>query len=243
MSGSSDWDSIFVKGGMRIDIDGTDSLNFTELANQDDRESSSDQLLLTVQGYVNSDDDLEFNYSNKPTALSDDNDDNNYYITTSGTYMITDEGSDDKGKVNFYVPNSEVQYKASVNIGQTSTKLTERVSADRVDERFLELQQEGYTVTKTAVEKSNVEFDVSAPINDVNAGSSDNIVVGGPAVNSKARELLGAGVVGVDAGQAVVRYFSSSNSILVYGYSKAGTLAAAKKLVSNSAQDGNKFNE
>ncbi|NQZ85426.1 MAG: hypothetical protein HRU03_06930, partial [Nanoarchaeales archaeon] len=45
-----------------------------------------------------------------------------------------------------------------------------------------------------------------------------------------AASLLGEGVVGVSEGEAVIRFFAEENSVLVYGYDAAGTVAAANKL-------------
>jgi len=68
----------------------------------------------------------------------------------------------------------------------------------------------------------------------------DAIVVGGPAVNSAARALLGIEAytieqAGVAEGEAVAKYFADNNNVLVYGYSGADTAAIVEKLNAGTA--------
>ena len=104
-------------------------------------------------------------------------------------------------------------------------------------DKVAELEADGYTiVSQETMTTEEVEFDITAPVTDSQAsGSSDMIVVGGPAVNEVAADLLGLSfptydsASGVNEGEAVIRFFESENSVLVYGWSAADTKAAADK--------------
>lgn len=159
-----------------------------------------------------------------------DDSDYDLYVDSYGTMVKFD--TEDYKSVTISVPEEEVFGKISFNFGAAGSSVeTFTVDADMADAKVAELEEEGYTVSTEKVSSESVEFDITAPVmaSEV-SGNEDMIVVGGPAVNSVAVSLLGEGVVGVEEGEAVVRYFAEANSVLVYGYDLAGTVAAANKL-------------
>lgn len=158
------------------------------------------------------------------------------YVDHYGTKVTVD--TDKKDSVSIMVPDKEVEGLVDVNFGGAApTVSTYTVDEDMADAKVKELEDKGYTVSTEKVTTSAVEVDISAPViaSEV-SGMSDMIVVGGPAVNMVASKLLGLAYPamgtdsGLSAGEAVVRYFDNSNSVLVYGWDAAGTTAAANKL-------------
>ncbi|NQZ85416.1 MAG: hypothetical protein HRU03_06880 [Nanoarchaeales archaeon] len=153
-----------------------------------------------------------------------------------GTRVTVD--TDDFSSIKIEVPNKEVQGLVDINFGgaapQVSTYTVDKASADA---KVKQLEDDGYTVTTETVSTMAVSFDITAPVmaSDV-TGMSDMVVIGGPAANMVAAKLLGVPfpsfgeASGLEEGEAVVRYFSNSNSVLVYGWDAAGTVAAANKL-------------
>ena len=183
-------------------------------------------------------------------AKSDKDADSNwqYGLTKVGTY--SEEDTEDNEQLTLWTPEKEIEYSIKFNFGEVSSGMegSRVVPASKADEEYAKLEEEGFSVTRNSVEASNVEFSVSAPVMDSAASGSNMIVVGGPAVNSQARALLGMSDysmanAGVSEGEAVVRYFSSKNSVLAYGWSSAGTMAAVRSLVDGSAVDNRKFSE
>ena len=147
----------------------------------------------------------------------------------------------------------EEQVEASVSLvfgGEAASSMTVTVDESAVADKKAELEDEGYTVVSTEnVAASAVTFDVTAPVMDsAVSGSSNMIVVGGPAVNRVAAELLGLsfptyGVAsGVAMDEAVIRYFADKNSIVVYGYEGKDTQAAVAKLNAGTGLSGDLVN-
>jgi hypothetical protein len=159
-----------------------------------------------------------------------DDSDFDLYVDSYGTMVKFD--TEDFNSVTIMVPDKEVFGTISFNFGDAGSKVdTYTVDAAMADAKVAELESDGYTVTTESVSTEAVAFDITAPVMaDEVSGMDDMIVVGGPAVNAVAVSLLGEGVVGVTDGEAVIRYFAESNSVLVYGYDAAGTQAAANKL-------------
>ena len=116
--------------------------------------------------------------------------------------------------------------------------MTRTVSADAVESVKEELEADGYTIVSTeAASSTPVSVDVTGPVMDSAVDSNENlIVVGGPAVNMVARELMGLSSynyetdAGVAPGQGIARYFEEENTVLVYGYSAADTVAVVERL-------------
>ena len=158
------------------------------------------------------------------------------YVDHYGTMLIID--TDKKDDLTIMVPDVEVEGSVSIVFGDMASEVgSVTVDADEVSAKKAELIADGYSITGTEdVAVEAVEFDVSAPVMDSSvSGTSDMIVVGGPAVNQVARDLLGIQTydisqAGVVSGEAVIRYFDDVNSVLVYGYSKEDTLAGVTKL-------------
>jgi hypothetical protein len=158
------------------------------------------------------------------------------YSDAYGTIIRVDD--DDSKYIEIEMPDMQVE----ANVYLTAGAVSDSISTFTVDNsasaaKVKELEDDGYTVTTETVTTSAIEFDISAPVMATEvSGMSDMIVVGGPAVNMVAAKLLGVNypsygaASGLNAGEAVVRYFSNSNSVLVYGWDSAGTTAAANKL-------------
>ncbi len=167
------------------------------------------------------------------------NSDRKTYVDVFGTKVEFD--NKDKEFVRIMVPEEQVRANVKLVFGAASDSYTVTVDADKVDSKKSELKADGYTVVKE--EKLSAEaitFDVKSAVLDTQvSGSSDMIVVGGPAINSVARSLLGINTytidqAGVSENEGVIRYFSDKNSVLVYGYSAKDTSAAVKKLNAGS---------
>ncbi|MCA9486961.1 hypothetical protein H6501_00485 [Candidatus Woesearchaeota archaeon] len=170
--------------------------------------------------------------------VSVDDDNTQEYVNPMGVKVIYD--SEDYKKVKIMVPDKQVEAKVYLVTGTVTSgsTMTVTVDEDEVDAKKAELESDGYTIVDTEnVESSDVSFDITTPKLDTNvSGMDDMIVVGGPAVNAVARKLLGISSYTIDQagvlpGEAVIRYFADSNSVLVYGYEKEDTMAAAEKLV------------
>lgn len=166
----------------------------------------------------------------------EDDSDYKVYVDHYGTKVMVDEDKWDD--ITIMVPSEEVHGSVSINFGGAAPEVsTFTIDANMASSKIGELESEGYTVTTESVTTAAVEMDITAPVmaSEV-SGMSDMVVVGGPAVNMVAAKLLGVAYPsygsssGLAAGEAVVRYFSNSNSVLVYGWDAAGTTAAANKL-------------
>ena len=180
-------------------------------------------------------------YTDAKADVSIDNDDVQEFVDKYGTKIKTD--SEDYEWVEVKTPNEQVEAKASLSFGDSSaSEMSVTVSEDAVEDKRAELEDDGYTITGTEeVSSEEVEFNVSAPEMDSDvAGTQDLIVVGGPAVNAKARELMGidnysVDQAGVAEGEGVARYFEEENSVLIYGYSAADTQAIVENVNAGTA--------
>lgn len=175
--------------------------------------------------------------SGAESDVSESNDDDQEFTNEYG--MIVEYDEEEKRSVKIHVPDEQVRAEVYLVTGGSGAETFETtVDADAVDEMREELEADGYTIVDTeTVTTEEVDFDVSGAVLDTEvAGMDDMIVVGGPAVNEVAAELLSlsfptyGSASGVDQGEAVIRYFASSNSVLVYGYAAADTAAAAEQL-------------
>lgn len=188
-----------------------------------------------LQMKVGGDHDFVNNNGNGDETAEDS--DVDVYVDQYGTMVMFD--MDNFDVVTIWVPDEEVEGMVDVVFGgEGSMEGSVVVDADMVEDKKEELEDEGYTIVGTETMSSEeVEFDVSAPVLDSDvSGMEDMIVVGGPAVNRVAADLLGktyptyGSASGVEMGEAVIRYFESSNSVLVYGYDGDDTAAAAERL-------------
>lgn len=216
------------------DIDGDD----TTVGGDED-----EQVDVTL-AWDSNDEELDLDISSSdfenPGNLADtheDDDDVRMYVTSYGT--IYEHDNDEETFLRIHVPDEQVRAHVSLVTGGSSAQtMTTTVSADAVDETRDELEAEGYTIVSTeTLSSEEVEFDVDAPVLDSEVEEMENlIVVGGPAVNSVAAQMLGlsfpttGSASGVNEGEAVIRHFEESNSVLVYGYSAEDTQAAADRL-------------
>lgn len=168
--------------------------------------------------------------------IADSNNDVKEYVTKYGSVIRVD--AQDSEYVEVETPDEQVYANVYLTTGASSSSSSVTVDASAVDDKKAELEDKGYTITGTESSTTQeVGFDVTAPVLDSDvSGMDDMIVVGGPAVNSVAADLLGmsfptmGAASGVGPDEAVVRYFSDSNSVLVYGYEGKDTAAAADKL-------------
>ena len=241
---------VYAKNGFKVTFDATDLTSMKTITVEEttaDERRDPKALGTVVYSYIDDDDELNAVYTSTNMVSVESDKDNTYQASVVGTFSEEDE---DKGFVKFYVPKEEVNFNVYFRIGEGLSGMegSRVVPASQADEEYAKLEDEGYTVTRSNVEASNVEFSVSAPVMDSAASGSNMIVVGGPAVNSQARALLGMSDysmanAGVSEGEAVVRYFSDKNSVLAYGWSSAGTMAAVRSLVDGSAVDNRRFSE
>ena len=264
-----------LEDGLDVDFSGVESTGLNAIANggllilslntaevsaddgtqEDDKISvqlgydGSDEHVSVAVAYENDGSTTGFDddWSNSENPEKEDGSDVEIYVTPYGLQVEVD--TDETDSVTVRVPDEQVQGMVNLVFGNVEVSEGSRVvPASQAEEEFMKLEDEGFEVEKRDVEASNVEFSVSAPVMDSAASGSNMIVVGGPAVNSQARALLGMSDysmanAGVSEGEAVVRYFSDKNSVLAYGWSSAGTMAAVRSLVDGSAVDNRRFSE
>ncbi|MFH1770216.1 MAG: hypothetical protein ABH828_01530 [archaeon] len=134
-------------------------------------------------------------------------------VTEYGSYIEYDE--DNKEWLKVYVPAEDVDYNVFFNgpaaVVSTST------SADGTY----------YDVNPIGVGIGVLDSDAPA------LGTTPMIVVGGPCVNTVAAELMGNQAdcaAGFEEGKAIIKYFGTSNAILVAGYSAMDTQGASRVL-------------
>ena len=197
-----------------------------------DYDTTDDELTMAVSGYYTS------WQSGSSYDTVDGDDDVQEYVTPYGTLVRFD--NEEAGWVEIYTPDEQVEAQVYMVFGEvaSSSELSVTVDADMADDKKAELEDDGYTIVSTEeVASEAVEFDIDAPVMDSSvSGMSDMIVVGGPAVNSVAADLLGLAypafgeASGLTAGQAEIRFFQASNSVLVYGWAAEDTAAAAARL-------------
>lgn len=213
-------------GDVDVDSSGADETESYDVTLSWDTSDEEFDLVLDDTNFVNlGDADLEDGDSDVQT-----------YVTVYGTKITYD--SEDNKWIKIEVPDEQVKADVELVFGgvaaQTSTKI---VAEDQLDAEKAKLEEEGYTIVGIeTVLSEEVEFDISAPVIDNEViGNEDLIVVGGPAVNSVARDLLeitsyDESLAGVNVDEAVIRYFEDTNSVLVYGYEAKDTQAAVDKL-------------
>lgn len=209
------------------DNTGDDTKTVTVALGIDESNDEWDVKSVTLSGVVNS----------GLADIEDGNSDVQEFVDVYGTKVVYD--NKDKTYAKIMTPNKQLAGKVTITAGtEAASTQTVTVDADMVDSKKAELEDAGYTIVGTeSVATSAVEFGVSAPVMDSDVtGMSNMIVVGGPAVNKVAASLLGMSyptyeaAAGVNAGEAVIRFYEASNSVLVYGYDAADTTAAAAKL-------------
>lgn len=224
----------------------TFSLDNTESeVDGDDADDELDAIVVDISFPTDADDKLDIKVANGNSDIEnfanadneDGTDDAQTFVTSYGIMVEYDNQEYDSVRIG--VPSEQVEGLVDLVFGNSgSTEMSVIVDADDADDKEAELEDDGYTIVKTeTVSSEEVEFDVSAPVMDSEvSGMDDMIVVGGPAVNKVAAMLLGlsyptyGSASGVDMGEAVIKYYADSNSVLVYGYAKEDTAAAAKKL-------------
>ena len=216
------------------DADETQAINISfDMAADTDNEDVEITVETAGSGFVN------LNPSDLRDASADsDGDDTQYFVTVYGTKVEWD--NEDKYSAKVWTPDEQVRADVSLVFGEAGSVLDVIVSADEADAKIEELEADGATIIGTKDMSNDVEVDVDAPMMDSEVSDmSDLIVVGGPAVNSVARDLLGIDTytidqAGVSEGQYVHRYFEDKNVVLVYGYSAADTTAGVNALNSGN---------
>ncbi len=227
------------------------TFSYNSDVDMDDSANEADTFTIEFQRATDEDDAIELSIAGNDFVSSDEvekDSDFDVYVDHYGTMVIVD--TDNKDDITIQVPDEEVQGSVHLIFGEVdSSSGSVIVDADMVEAKKEELMDDGYTITdEEEIESDEVEFDVTAPVLDTDvSGMDDMIVVGGPAVNRVAANLLGMAyptygtAAGVNMGEAVIRYFESSNSVLVYGYEAADTMAAASRLNSGGLS-GNSVN-
>jgi hypothetical protein len=241
---------LYTDGDVRIDLSvigaGKANVTFTEdMDSNIDESSDVDAATVGVVLEYDSDDDVKIgtltivNSSDDTigSTANDDDDDVEYGLTPMGSYIKLEK--DNNGEYfKMYTPEEELSYTVNFIAGTVGTTQTTTVSEEDVETTKQELIDDGYVIVDVSEPvTSDVTFDVSGVVkdSDVSEDEADMIVVGGPAVNSVARRLLGIETytpeaAGVVAGEGLIQYFEDSNSVLVYGYTGEDTKAAVDKL-------------
>ncbi len=182
-------------------------------------------------------------------GYEDNEEDSSDFKTFVNPYGVMVEWDrDDKDKVTIMTPEEQVRAEVSVVFGGGSS--TEFMSESfmtmaEAEERADELKGDDMyrNVEVNDMMEGAVSFAISGPLLDNQVtGTGNMIVVGGPAVNRVAAELLGMSfpsmgtASGLSPGQAQIRMFESVNSVLVYGWSAADTMAAVNRLNSGNLE-------
>jgi len=218
------------------DVDMDDAANesdsFTLSFSRDGSEPDQDPVtvaLVSGHSFVNND---------RSGDEEDEGSDIDVYVDHYGTMLRIDTDADGKF-AEIMTPSEEVHAMVDLVFGGSgSIESTITVDAADVEAKKSELIADGNVIVGTeTVSSEEVSFDVTSPVMDSDVSGTENmIVVGGPAVNSVAAALLGLNFPtlgsdsGVNEGEAVVRYFVSSESVLVYGWAAEDTKAAADEL-------------
>ena len=227
---------VITDGTLQLEFGTLSTFEVTALkTNSRDESITADTSLysITVTGDANN---AEVKFNNIPNYAQSEDKDYGYALTNSGVLTIQDIDADANG-LRIYAVDKELQYDVSLVTGESSTTYTEKVSASREDIRTKELEDAGNSINSVKkVEREVVAFDVTSPVKDssVTVGESNLIVVGGPVVNSVAKELVGSAY---EKGKAYVKYFSDRNTVLVFGYTKEGTAKAAASLNGGLSSD------
>jgi hypothetical protein len=218
--------------------DGTLTFTYNSDIEMDDNGNKSDTFQIEIVRADDPTDAIKLIIGTNDFVSSDDveeDSDFTVYVDHYGTMVTAEE--DDFDSITIAVPNKEVEAQVSIVFGEAGSTMTKTVDAADLDDVKAELEDDGFTIVSTeTLASEEVEFDVAGVTLDTDVADMENlIVVGGPAVNAVARSLLGIGTytidqAGVDMGEGVVKYFADSNSVLVYGYSKADTTAAVARL-------------
>ena len=232
----------FTDGGVTSDLDFSYNSDNIDM---DDTAFETDSFRVSIERAADEDDALELSLSRVSGSWvnSDDvEDDSDYevYVDHYGTMVTLD--TEDKDDLVISVPDKEVEAMVSVSFGSGAAQtITRTVSAADVESVKEELIEEGYTiVSENEMSTEDVEFMVEGVTLDVDASSENVIVIGGPAVNEVARELLGiesydVSQAGVEAGEGVARVFEEENSVLIYGYSAEDTTAIVNEVIAGTA--------
>lgn len=239
------------KNELMVDLDGVESLGTTgylqfyldDDVNVDD-ETDDDEFYYIDFGWDSNDEEIDLVLDMNSYAVNEGNEDVidgstdvKEFITAYGTKIKYD--NDEKTYIEIDVP--EEQVKADMKLvfgGNPATETTIIVDVDKLDAKRAELEEEGHIIVKTEILQSeSVEFDVASVSFDSEINTlGDVIVVGGPAVNKLAADLLGVSfpaygsASGTNINEAVVKYYEEKNSILVYGYEGKDTAIAVNKL-------------
>ncbi len=179
----------------------------------------------------------------------DNEEDSNDFKTFVNSYgVMVEYDSDDKEEVIIMTPDEQVRAEVSVVFGggdRTEFMSESFMTMEEAEERADELKGESMykNVEVNDMREGAVTFAISGPLLDSQVtGTSNMIVVGGPAVNRVAAQLLSlpypsmGAVSGLSPGQGQIRMFESVNSVLVYGWSGADTSAAASRLSSGNLE-------
>ena len=158
--------------------------------------------------------------------------------------------TDSRDRVSIMVPDEQLVANVYLLAGEVREQNSIVVDSRDVEAEKERLQDEGYTIVdEERLDRESVEFDITSPLLDTDVDSEDGnfIVVGGPAVNMVARDLLGidsydvdnpedvSDKAGVSPGEGIAIYFEDSNSVLIYGYSAEDTTEVVERVIAGEA--------
>lgn len=237
---------VFTQGGMRIVFNddgavvGSTGVNFSITLTEDAFLSGNNAVQTTPTSVsanvVGVDNEVRLT-GTLPGAISDDNGNVDYVLTEYGTYIKHER--DDNGRyLRVWYPTRELSYDffiAPVGAQRTVVGGGSAISADRVN--------------PIAVGAAVLDTD----LNSVVAANTNLIVVGGPAINTIASELLGNPVdpmEGFTPGRAIIELFDLDNgkvAMLVAGTQVLETQVASRAVaraitVGDSRMTGDRVN-
>lgn len=215
---ASDEVNIIVKGGGIVDLGSTNSPGDTfvaqlkTLSSEFDENSGDEVINVTI--YNRSSNEVGLGVTAGVTLFDlEDNDEISQGMSNYGVFFELNDpsGSDQAEELTIQYPDTQVGAQVVVTAGTVTSS-----------------QSGGSGGSAVVVNPAAVGIAVLD--NEVDLGSGNLIVVGGPCVNTIAMELLDNPAdcaEGFEPGKALIELFDSQNALLVAGYSAQDTLGAA----------------
>ncbi|MBN1275380.1 hypothetical protein JXA12_03740 [Candidatus Woesearchaeota archaeon] len=223
-------DYVVAKGGLTITLGDADSgaANVTFLEDEDDLDDISNADTLTVDIAADADDYLVLNGTawthSSYAGIADDDSDYEYGFSEYGTWYV-EEVDNDGDYLKAYYKEAETDFHVFIT-GPDAKIVTSGGSTGT-----------SYVINDLTIGQIAIFDDEAMSM----LGDTPLIVVGGPAVNTVASELMGNPVdpaEGFTQGRAKIKFFSDENAILVAGWSGEDTIAASQVLANYKNEAG-----
>lgn len=212
-----------------------------------DRPEDEDENFSVTLSWDTNDDEIDLNLDTSDTDFVNVGDadsvstssDLQVFVTSYGTQVEYD--NDENRFVRVMAPDEQVRADVELAFGAfgSGEQITEFVDPDEVDERVEELEDDGFEIISIdedvtdGVDYSGIEIMTADEVNDM----ENKIVIGGPAVNEAAADILNLPYptygpqTELDEDEAVVRYYDTQDALLIYGWEAKDTRAATEELL------------